>query len=627
MRLILAISFLAFLSCSSLLDHAQLAANENRHPLSLIEADVYVNQKLTNMRLKMFAEDLQFFQGIEPKESGFYDIEELNQAVKDHAEYLTERITIRDSSGQLLKPKVNDIVGIELPEGEETQIFDGELMQYQIGYVFSFSHETPPEFLTFQQDVVDDDYLYPAEVKLLLKQAGSETKYMKVMKPGEPETIRFDWDRPPLSEEASEKEWSEWFDEQREKTLGIESYSSVYSFLYITEHEVRHEILIPLASLLTIVDLEREDEYFLDIPEQDKAKENIIEQFSVGNPITIDGVEVQPVFDRIDFYGLDIRDFAMMAERRKVSMSNGRVGLIMSYKTKGAPNNVSLTWDKFSRAITTIESFIFAYDKADRRQFSTYIEDNTFDWQTPGRPPLPELSTIELNNRFRQPSFSLPVASFICLGSVAILMIPVLIWPVIARYVAFICLALAVAGILLFPFYRYEFQSDEFKFLPETKFHDEYVKAHVDENADEVFNALHKNLFRAFDYYNEDDIYDALAKSVDGPFLRQAYLDIRKSLEVQQQGGAVSSVDEVNLIEGSVVEPLPENPVTSLGFAYRCKWNLVGTIEHWGHIHQRTNEYDAIFTVEDRDGEWKITSMEVQNQVQGPVKSSLRKLK
>ncbi|MFO0217921.1 MAG: hypothetical protein ACK54I_00795, partial [Planctomycetota bacterium] len=61
------------------------------------------------------------------------------------------------------------------------------------------------------------------------------------------------------------------------------------------------------------------------------------------------------------------------------------------------------------------------------------------------------------------------------------------------------------------------------------------------------------------------------------------------------------------------------------GFQYRCKWNLVGSVEHWGHLHQRTNIYDADFTVSLVNGAWKITAMRSLDEQQGPVKTSLRK--
>ena len=141
------------------------------------------------------------------------------------------------------------------------------------------------------------------------------------------------------------------------------------------------------------------------------------------------------------------------------------------------------------------------------------------------------------------------------------------------------------------------------------------------EQANAVFGRLHKNMFRAFDYRDESSIYDALATSIDGPMLEDTYLKIRKSLEMQEQGGAVSRIDEVQVVEGEkIAAPNLKGP----DFGYRCRWNLIGTVEHWGHIHQRTNRYDAVFDVELVDDSWKITDMQITNEEPGQVKTSLR---
>ncbi|MDB4357719.1 hypothetical protein N9Z11_03515, partial [Mariniblastus sp.] len=50
------------------------------HPVSVVEADIYVNRAQTTMRLKCFAEDLELLQGVEALENGFYDSDELLDA-------------------------------------------------------------------------------------------------------------------------------------------------------------------------------------------------------------------------------------------------------------------------------------------------------------------------------------------------------------------------------------------------------------------------------------------------------------------------------------------------------------------------------------------------------------------
>ena len=45
--------------------------------------------------------------------------------------------------------------------------------------------------------------------------------------------------------------------------------------------------------------------------------------------------------------------------------------------------------------------------------------------------------------------------------------------------------------------------------------------------------------------------------------------------------------------------------------AFRTRWIAAGTVEHWGHSHNRRNQYDAILTLAPIDDVWKITAIEL----------------
>jgi hypothetical protein len=47
------------------------------------------------------------------------------------------------------------------------------------------------------------------------------------------------------------------------------------------------------------------------------------------------------------------------------------------------------------------------------------------------------------------------------------------------------------------------------------------------------------------------------------------------------------------------------------GFLASCTWNVKGAVGHWGHIHQRTNQYQAEFRIQPVEGSWKITELEL----------------
>jgi hypothetical protein len=125
---------------------------------------------------------------------------------------------------------------------------------------------------------------------------------------------------------------------------------------------------------------------------------------------------------------------------------------------------------------------------------------------------------------------------------------------------------------------------------------------------EEVVGGLLHNIYRAFDFRQEEQIYDVLARSVDGELLTRIYLDTRRGLELANQGGARAKVKEIALSE------LSAERVDAGGFAAVATWTVNGSVGHWGHIHQRTNQYRAELTVRPLDGSWKLTEIEILEQ-------------
>ena len=474
------------------------------------------------------------------------------------------------------------------------------------------------------------------------------------MKPDIPQTFPLDWEHLPLDQDASSEDWEAWFEVQREKKLGIESYSSLYNFVYITKREVRQEVLIRIASLATFIDIESRDGRFLEIDEQDALVPKIKALLSAANPVTVDQRSTAPVFDRVDFYALDIRDFAMQSERRKISIANGRVGVIMSYLSGGAPSNVTVTWDMFNEIVRSVDVIVLSYDKIHRTQFSKFLPNNTFAWSN--TEPDNAGAIKELPAEFDLPYWrAVPWLSLLLFGGAIYAFVSVSIESSREEVQTFL-------GRL--NFFRKESKSSRKSrkssrrvlepaepnldasqqkryviagvlttlaalLLPLAKV-DLYAPWHQpfqvnEENADIVFASLHDNLFKAFDYADESNIYDGLAKTIKGPLLSKLYLDLNDSLRIKEQGGAVAVITDVELVEGSLSDDGGDFSTTSPGFVYRCKWNLIGTIEHWGHIHERTNTYDADFDVQAIDRQWKITDMRMNDAPQGSTRRKLRK--
>ena len=108
-------------------------------------------------------------------------------------------------------------------------------------------------------------------------------------------------------------------EEKRKQNMGIASYSATYTFVYIQNEEVRIEILMPLLTLEMWQPVPRLNADFIGVSEQIAAQAALDEFFTGQNELRIDGVAVKPKLDRLDFYGVDFKDFAMRAAPQRLS--------------------------------------------------------------------------------------------------------------------------------------------------------------------------------------------------------------------------------------------------------------------------------------------------------------------
>ncbi|MEL6106599.1 MAG: hypothetical protein AAFU85_11200, partial [Planctomycetota bacterium] len=590
-----------------------VAKAERVHPVSVTQANAYATRESLDVKVQVFLEDLFLFHDLKPNDQDFLEPDILAAGVSKHREFLLQKFVIRDVAGEPLLGQMTEVDQTELPE---EGVGLGELMAHTL--VFHLRYELPsePEFLTISQNFTDADGLIPSEMNLTVFQENAGEVYTATLKPDQPVTVRLNWNAPPLSAEASQEEREKWETKRKEEALGITSYSSVYSFLYIDDYEVRHEILIPLLTLEESVLVARDDDEFLDLDEQDAARQQIEAFFKTGNPIEIDGALVTPTVDRCDFYGLDFKDFAKQAESKRVSLASARVGIILSYKLSQPAQTVGLTWNRFNSYLWTINMVVFAFEEVSKATLSRLGSDNEYRWENPGRPRLEPIDSV-IANVAPPREFSLPALSVACLA-----LIPAALLAVAVRWFSPRACGLSVVGLLVaaavgWPFVRVRV-SDPLHSASEAS----------NPEVDSAFASLHANIYRAFDYRDEEQVYDALAKSIDGELLQTVYLEIRRGLEMQEQGGALSRIREVAILEGGKEKPAYERPPSEHGrhVRYRSRWNVAGTVEHWGHIHARTNQYEAIFDLETRNGLWKVTGMDLLEEKRLNFETTLRSL-
>jgi hypothetical protein len=87
------------------------------------------------------------------------------------------------------------------------------------------------------------------------------------------------------------------------------------------------------------------------------------------------------------------------------------------------------------------------------------------------------------------------------------------------------------------------------------------------------------------------------------------YLEMRRGLVLASQGGASARVKDVELVE-LVVEPSGNQALNA-----EATWQVRAAVGHWGHIHERRNEYRAKLRLQPLDGAWKLIDVEILDEV------------
>jgi hypothetical protein len=505
------------------------------HPISIITGEATVHRDRMEMTLAVMPEDFLMVYGLSADSQSRIATNDIVESAEKHREFLLKGLVIRDTEGNRLRGKVKRI---DIPALPTEGLAVADLMAITLVYHLEFGLMKPPTHLSFQQRFGGDAVAIPAIMDLIVTREGLPPE-PTVHVPGDEAvaTIEIDWTETSRRTTNDFTEARAREEEKRRQDMGIGSYSATYAFVYIQNDEVRVEILMPLLTLEMWESVPRTNSDFIEVSEQLSARPDLDRFFTEANELKMDGIVVKPKLDRLDFYGLDFKDFAMRAEPRRLSAWTARVGAILTYATKGAPNHLDLKWTLFKNQMSAARAVIFAYEKGLRFTFSP--SQSVFRWNNPGAAALPPVTPISIGEKSRET----------------------------------------------------------------------------------VAESLLRNIYRAFDYHGESDIYDTLARSVQGDLLTELYLKIRQSLVMQEQGGAVARVKEVKVV---AVEPIELK--SKSGFAERMTWQVEGTVEHWGHIHARVNEYSADLEINPAGGAWKISALKVGRQSQVRSAVLLRKL-
>jgi len=578
-----------------------LALSAIAHPISISNAVANVREDEVLVELRIMLEDLVLFHNLKADSKTIFKATDLREAAEKHDAFLLKYFSIRDGDGSLLKGEVERRDLAAIPDEGVPQ---AELMKRHAIYLMRYKlPELKPNFITIMQQFGGPKSLVPAIMDFMVLQKGVWLDKPVQLQPGRPYTIALDWENPPTEAPKNWRELRKKREENMQRRLGISSYTGLYSYIYLNNREVRHEILVPLLTFEKWLPVKRSNPEFLEVGEQEAARQLIAEWFRKRNPVVVDGIPVKPTLQRLQFFGLDINDFAQDATPRRISAYQARIGIILAYPAKAPPSSVEMTWEIFHESAPFLRSIIYDRDLPPTEEF--FVKDQPhYKWTREGIAPAP--ASFETKWETTLPKRAISRVSFVL---IAIAFAGgVFTWALYKDHPQRLPRSVGVLTIWLVGAFAF--------------------RHHMPPSEKDTINSLDlgkhtstllQNIYRAYDYREQSDVYDALKYSVTGELLEELFLEIQTGLRMQEQGGAVASVREVR------IESIkPEKETNTL----LCIWNVTGTVEHWGHIHTRENQYSARITLDtSAAGKGRISGFEVTDEKRVRFETGLRQFK
>jgi hypothetical protein len=555
--------------------------------ITLIQADkcetiieIRIERDFVRIAYEIGEKDAQWFKNIIPRKYYADGYKEEDSSHRNHLFFKNDfpvQIDGRLISGKVTKVDLRErIARTSLYTGkvDTTSIASKYVVFVEVIYPFSGK----PKIISFTPPIQKGYDVTFANIGFITyhkKIPVNDIRYLGVK-----ETINLNWNDP----------WYSYFDN---KNIRRHHNNSIMSFLYVDPYEVRHEILARVKDLEYWIDLEYDMDDTIKIIDQEELKTKVANFLISKNIVDIDGEKPVPLIDKVHFVEVNMYGIQVVENAKPMDYSSAIIGVIFAYPNPGIPKRVAIDWELFNDQIKSVPNT--ATDPAGPMKYMLSPDDHILVWQNfLKKYKLPTISEVTINNA----SLNIP---FITL----LILIPIVgylfnkrknIKDFIKRRWGFLITGFLFA-IITIPFYI----TVEIPFMQKKSFSTPEAKQLVSE--------LLKNTYRAFDFRKESDIYDKLAVSNTGELLSDVYLQTRKSMVIENQGGIRAKVKTVDILE---VEQFPQEEE---GISYNCKWQVSGTVGHWGHIHRRTNQYQAIINVKPVDDVWKMYGLDMIEEI------------
>jgi len=577
--------FALFLPTIAGADWINLSGAENSPNI----AEIYVEKDRVRIQIEVFVEDLDIFEelipadffskpvpgrpGLKKRQQMF--AENVLQVITDQGKKLAVTFDLVEPRLRVVRPSpfaglISPYTRRPIPGPPE----DKRVLYAELSYPF----EGQPKTLKFVPPL-DENGLPKASIGFLCNHGGVTVVDFRALVPA---VLNLDWDDP-------------WYSEFDKKSMQRKIGSGMRTFLYIEPFEVRNEILVRIKDMMTWVDFDLKGDDYIEEDEFNRVREQVGQFFLDRENVLIDGKRLKPILDRTSFVESSMLRSRFIDAPERVRLNSAMVGVIITYLTDGIAQEVTTEWDLFSERIPKVTARMT--DPVGPFPYDLEPDDNVLHWTNYLKNyTIPTVEKINVAEQHQ--GIPVPMGSVACI----VLIIP-LAWGVLRRKkegrpvkpLLWMVGLLVVGALVLIPAFQVQIGNNA------------RASQFSTEDGQAVLDSLLKNVYRSFDFRDEEDVYDKLAVCVSGDLLADLYLEQRKSLVVEQAGGAQAKVEHVAIENVTVNESTKYDGALDL----RAQWTALGQVGHWGHIHTRQNRYDAIVTIKPVEGSWKIIDLDL----------------
>lgn len=359
--------------------------------------------------------------------------------------------------------------------------------------------------------------------------------------------------------------------------------SPVRGYLSVEAFELRKEFVLRFDTIASRVGADAVT--VIDAANRAGLEKTIGDWLADKCPVTVDGAPVAMEMDRVHFVRPDLEKGLVVEDRETVPAGEALVGVVFAAALEGPPGEVRVKWDVFPADGSSAVVYSGTRGQLSGRELRP--KNPELVWKNEAALAVPELLSLPPIPAGSWTDVLVTPRGLIALGLILTGAIIAIAKRGRLGFSAIAGLTIAALGLL----------SKGASGKREI--------AVTAGQADEISYALLRNVYHAFDYRRESDIYDTLAKSAAGDLLSQIYLEVQKSLQVETQGGARVRVTDVDLRKCELAGSEPGK------FKADCEWVAVGTVTHWGHTHDRVNKYRAKLSIGPVDGQWRLMALEL----------------